>query len=103
MRILLIILATLFLFQCETNDPLNDPTGKKTKKAKRKQNCNTGALVVYLTFNNDYRFSCNNPEYFKGINAKSLEDCLSKRNESILFNLGTVYSLCSSDDEGSDG
>ncbi|HMV41860.1 MAG TPA: hypothetical protein PK079_10825 [Leptospiraceae bacterium] len=103
MRLILFILFTLFLFQCNTNDPFNDPTGEKTKKVKKKKSCNRDALVVYLIFNNDYRFSCNNPDYVKGINAKSLEECLSKRNESIIFNLGTVYSVCSSDEEGANG
>ena len=103
MRILLIILATLFLFQCETNDPLNDPTGKKTKKAKKRKACNRDAFLSYLIYNNDYRFSCNNPDYIKSINAKSLEECLSKRNESIIFSIGTLYSACSSDETGSNG
>ena len=103
MRILLIILATLYLFQCNTNDPFNDPTGEKTKREKKRKGCNKETLAFYLLISNDYRFSCNNPEYFKGINAKSLEDCLSKRNESIIFNTGVGYSLCSSDEDGSNG
>lgn len=98
-RMKLVFITLIVLFSnCENPDY---PTGSKTKK--KKKHCIRETTLYYLLYSNDYRFSCNNPDYVKGINAKSLDECLSKRNESIIFNLGTVYSVCSSDEEGANG
>lgn len=48
MRLILCILLILLLFQCNGDDPINDPTGKKLKKYTSQCKKETMALLLYL-------------------------------------------------------